>query len=139
MEKDLEERIRLLASCGMDCALCQAYQRNKNRCPGCRNGSNRKSCINCAINLCTKKQVYCFECAEYPCARLKRLDARYKKKYGMSMLENLCCIQQSGEQEFVRRQQEKYRCPVCGKLRSVHSEECIYCSQQEKVHLNTLK
>jgi hypothetical protein len=36
-----------------------------------------------------KKFRYCYECDEFPCARVKRLDKRYRTKYEMGMIENL--------------------------------------------------
>ena len=36
-----------------------------------------------------KKFRYCYECDGFPCARVKRLDKRYRTKYEMSMIENL--------------------------------------------------
>jgi hypothetical protein len=29
-------KYQLIAFCGMNCTLCMAYLRDKNRCPGCR-------------------------------------------------------------------------------------------------------
>lgn len=39
----------LIAPCGMNCALCQAYQGKGLKCFGCGNMSKRKSCQNCFI------------------------------------------------------------------------------------------
>lgn len=49
----------------------------------------------------------------------------------MSMLENLAFLQANGLEEFVRQQDEKYR---CGKLRTVHQEYCIHCATLEKAN-----
>ena len=92
----------------------------------------RKSCLNCAISNCDKKEDYCFECMEYPCKRLKYLDKQYRLKYKMSILENLDYIKQKGEEAFIASQSQKYTCPDCGKLRTVHYEYCIYCKQEKK-------
>lgn len=29
-------KISLIAPCGMNCSICMAYLREKNKCPGCR-------------------------------------------------------------------------------------------------------
>lgn len=84
---------QLIAPCGMNCALCQAYQGKGLACYGCGQGGERKSCRNCSIRKCEHKKAFCFECAEYPCKRLKALDKRYRAKYRMSMLENLAFVQ----------------------------------------------
>ena len=86
--------INTIAPCGMNCALCYAFQDRKKPCSGCRSkmAEVRKNCRNCLILSCDKKEYYCFECSIFPCRRLKSLDARYRIKYGMSMLENLIFI-----------------------------------------------
>ena len=124
----------IVAPCGMNCALCQAYQGKGLACNGCGKGGERKACQNCSIRQCEHKTAFCFECASYPCKRLKALDKRYRTRYHMSMLENLAFIQANGLEEFVRQQNEKYRCARCGKLRTVHQDHCIYCAQMDKAY-----
>lgn len=122
----------LVAPCGMNCALCQAYQGKGLKCDGCGKESERISCGKCRIRLCTNKQQFCFECRQYPCERLKRLDRRYREKYHMSMLENLNMIREKGLDLFVRRQNELYRCEVCGKLKTVHQKYCLFCGNENR-------
>lgn len=121
---DLRE---LIAPCGMNCALCQAYQGKGLSCLGCGQESKRKSCQNCSILKCQNKEKFCFECPDYPCQRLKQLDQRYKTKYKMSMLENLDYIHKYGLDALIEQQNKKYRCKKCGQLKTVHQEYCIYC------------
>ena len=96
-------RTTLIAPCGMNCAICMAYLKEKNHCNGCR-APDRKCHINCAISACEKVQSrFCSPgCTEYPCRRLRHLDERYRKKYGMSMMENLEAIRRDGIRAFVR-------------------------------------
>ena len=119
---------QLIAPCGMNCALCQAYQGKGLACRGCGLGGERKACQNCSIRKCHKKEDFCFECPDYPCKRLKALDKRYRTKYQMSMLENLEFIRAKGLDAFVIEQENRYRCSRCGKLRTVHQEYCLYCA-----------
>ena len=123
---------QLVAPCGMNCVLCQAYQGKGLACRGCGHGGERKACQNCSIRKYENKKTFCFECAKYPCNRLKALDKRYRTKYHMSMLENLAFIQKNGLDEFIRQQNERYRCSRCGKLRTVHQDYCLYCAQMDK-------
>ena len=123
----------LIAPCGMDCALCAAYARDKNRCLGCRAGDEgkAKSCRACTIRKCETRQShesgFCIGCDRFPCPRLKRLDVRYRTKYRMSMLENLQAIRDAGIEAFVASEQERWACPGCGGLQCVHVPKCIYC------------
>lgn len=114
----------------MNCALCQAYQGKGLKCNGCGKVSKRKSCINCSILRCDKKNRFCFECDIYPCTRLRKLDNRYKSKYGMSMIDNLEMIKIKGISYFLEEQQRKYVCSNCGNLRTVHQNYCLYCKNK---------
>ena len=118
----------LIAPCGMDCGLCMAYVRDKNRCLGCRAGDEgkAKSCLACTIRNCeilrSGESAFCSsDCDRFPCPRLKRLDARYRTKYRMSMLENLQAIRDVGIEAFVASEQERWACPSCGGLQCVHT------------------
>jgi hypothetical protein len=123
----------LIAPCGMDCGLCLGFVRDKNRCLGCRAGDEgkAKSCLACTIRNCealrSGESPFCGDCDRFPCPRLKRLDARYRAKYRMSMLENLQMIRDVGIEAFVASERERWACPECGGLQCVHTLECVYC------------
>lgn len=125
----------LIAPCGMNCAICYAYLREKNKCPGCRGSDENKSvsCVRCRIKNCeklTQSRRFCFSCSSYPCARLKQLDKRYRTKYGMSMIENLENIRHTGIREFIKREKARWKCPDCGHLICVHRKNCDHCGWQ---------
>jgi ribosomal protein S27AE len=125
----------LIAPCGMNCGLCRGYVRQKNPCPGCNGKDSGKPayCVTCKIKTCEHiacgASAFCFECASFPCARLRQLDKRYRTKYGMSMVENLRAIQESGMGAFVAAEKRKWTCPDCGSLLSVHRPECGHCGR----------
>jgi len=124
----------MIAPCGMNCALCSGYLREKKLCPGCRSDASDMPgyCKRCIIRNCETlkkaRRPYCFDCETYPCARLRRLDKRYRSKYGMSMLENLAYIRDSGIRSFVQKEKERWACRQCGGIVSVHRRECLYCA-----------
>lgn len=100
---------QLIAPCGMDCALCLAYLREKNHCHGCHfvNKNKPKTRFKCRIRICNKRKgIYCFQCNEFPCDRIKHIDRRYRAKYEMSMIENLEYIREHGIKEFLVREQK---------------------------------
>jgi hypothetical protein len=68
-----------------------------------------------------------------PCEKLAHLDKRYRLRYGMSMVENLKELKAKGMDEFLKNQQEKYRCPKCGGVVSVHDGKCYSCVYQKLV------
>jgi len=127
---------RLIAPCGMNCRLCRAYIREKKACPGCRGDDDLKSsyCIACKIKNCERiarrKAKYCVGCEIFPCARLKQLDKRYRTKYGMSMIENLLTIGESGIRRFVGNEKREWACPECGEMLCVHKPTCLSCGHE---------
>lgn len=126
-------RTTLIAPCGMNCRLCRAYIRDKNKCPGCRGDDSlkSKSCANCKIKNCEKiakgNLKYCFGCDSFPCVKLNHLDNRYRTKYGMSMIDNLNNIRELGIRQFIKNEKEKWTCPDCGEIICVHKPQCLSC------------
>jgi len=122
-----------IAPCGLNCALCRISFRENKICDGC-NGSDLNKpqyCIVCQIRNCelregTKPQ-FCYTCEKFPCARLKRLDKRYRTKYRVSIIENLVNIRDKGIQEFIREEKMKWKCPRCGETLSMHKGACLFC------------
>ena len=104
---------KLIAPCGMNCNLCKAYLRDKDKCPGCRDmpkGHYVRKCMirNCKI-LKKQKLKFCSDkCEKFPCTRLKNLDKRYRKKYGMSMIDNLNYIKEKGIRNFIKEEKQKW-------------------------------
>jgi hypothetical protein len=122
----------LIAPCGMNCAICMAYLREKNHCSGCF-APDCKCHQRCTIFACEKvKGSYHHDCGEYPCARLKQLDKRYRMKYGMSMIENLEAIKTHGIREFVKTERERWTCKTCGGTINVHGGKCAVCGKERE-------
>jgi hypothetical protein len=141
MQKNLELNDKadalLIAPCGMNCGICLAYLRSNNQCPGCRIEYHLKpkTRVHCRIKNCTLWSVgnskFCYDCAEYPCKRLKQLDNRYRLRYSMSMIENLNNIKSLGIDKFVHNEQERWRCPECGGAICVHRGFCLFCKEEK--------
>ncbi|UCE57305.1 MAG: hypothetical protein JSW19_02770 [Candidatus Bathyarchaeota archaeon] len=45
----------------------------------------------------------------------------------MSLIENLRYIQKNGIEEFLRNEQERWKCPNCGGVVYVHNKKCYTC------------
>ena len=134
---------QLIAPCGMNCAICSSYLAYKNNiprkkgkisyCSGCR--IRNKQCAflkkKCEDNLkLLRGEVnFCFECNRFPCERLSHLDQRYRKNFGMSLINNLNKIKEKGILTFIEDQYRKYKCPKCGNLISIHSKKCFVCGK----------
>lgn len=140
MPDESAQRVHLTAPCGMDCGVCSAYlahTRNVPRkrgaishCAGCRACGKKCAYLKSHCpQLRTNEVTFCYECAEYPCERLKHLDSRYRKHFGISLIENLDLIQKAGVQALIERQQVRFGCDACGQLRSVHNGKCYVCEK----------
>ena len=130
----------LVAPCGMDCAVCSGYLAFANavprrrgaisHCAGCRIRGKRCAYLkgHCR-RLALGRVEFCYECPEFPCARLRHLDERYARTYGMSLIGNLELIRDAGFAAFAARQRSLFGCPACGALRSVHNGQCFACER----------
>ena len=124
-----------IAPCGMNCTLCMAYLRVKNKCSCCRSSNEGKSIsiLRCKIRNCEKlNSEFCYTCQEYPCKNVKHIDKRYRTKYNMSMIQNLEYIRDKGISAFITSQKAKWTCPKCGGTICVHKGYCISCGNKEK-------
>jgi hypothetical protein len=128
----------LIAPCGMNCGICMAYLREKNKCPGCRffHAKEPVSIARCKIKNCDVIQKgkikYCFECDHVPCDKLKHLDKRYRTKYNMSMIENLEAIKNFGIRKFLKNENVRWTCSHCGGRFCVHKGTCIDCGLKKQ-------
>jgi hypothetical protein len=132
----------LVAPCVMNCGICRAYnayihgvpaKRGKvTHCAGCRPRAKNCYVIRACIKLRKNQIKSCSECDLMPCEKLSHLDKRYREHYDMSMVENLKTIKAKGITEFLTEQAEKYRCPNCEGVVSVHDGKCYSCSYSTK-------
>ena len=128
----------LIAPCGMNCGVCYAFLRRRNKCAGCRadDRGKPKTRVACRIKTCEVRRSnggdFCTStgCAIFPCERLRRLDMRYRAKYGMSMIENLGEIESDGLPVFVRKERSRWSCPGCGAAICVHKASCLVCQRK---------
>jgi hypothetical protein len=102
---------RLIAPCGMNCGICKARLRENNPCHGCGDaeGNKPKTRAQCSLRLCDKRAgKFCCDCPDFPCGRLRRLDDRYRTRYGMSEIENLEFIRDRGIRKFVAAERKRW-------------------------------
>ncbi len=124
----------MIAPCGMNCNICMAHLRTKNVCDGCWSDNKPYHCTKCAIKHCEllekTEAKFCYECQKFPCARLKRLDKRYREKYNISLTGNLIYIKINSLDEFIKLENDEWACNNCGKLICVHTGICSGCNQK---------
>lgn len=124
----------MFAPCGMNCLVCYKHCSHKKPCEGCLQSDDGKPehCRKCKIKECVKGEAlkYCFECLEYPCKRLEYLEKSYRTRYGASLQVNSHFVKEKGLAEFMEQQKQKYTCPECGGIISLHDLECSECGKR---------
>lgn len=131
---------QILAPCGINCRLCLANQRKKNRCDGCyaEYGVRAKHCETCKIKLCEghggKQTPLCIECEKFPCKRMKHIDARYIKGYGVSLIQNQEKYKNLGAEAFIEEEKRIWICGTCGESLCIHREVCQKCGAPNVHH-----
>lgn len=126
---------KLIAPCGMNCRICIGYfgytmtgDKRKMRCIGCKPRDKSCAFLKKYCEKLTKKKIhYCYECTDFPCSHLEKIDTMYRERYRMSMIQNLEFIRDHGMDEFLKQQEDKYRCPECGSIMCVHNQICYSC------------
>ena len=112
----------MFAPCGMNCLVCYKHCYHRKPCAGCLKSDQGKPehCRKCKIKDC-------FECPEYPCKQIKRLEKSYNIRYHASLMGNSQMVKEQGMAGFLARQKEKYTCLECGGIISIHDAECSEC------------
>jgi hypothetical protein len=128
----------LIAPCGMNCSICSRYLALRNDirskgirmayCRGCRPRNRKCAFLKKRCNLLLSGQIqYCYECIDFPCENLGKLDKRYRALFRMSMIENLQYIKDNGIKQFLDREKVRWKCPECGDLICCHNGICFNC------------
>jgi hypothetical protein len=131
-----EFNAELFARCGLNCQICVGFfgytleGEKQPPCGGCQ--TMEKTCTffekNCKNYKQKAKNDYCFDCADFPCENLKKIDQDYSKKYGPSIIENFVFIKTYGMDAFLKNEKEKWKCPTCGGVFCVHTKRCYTCN-----------
>jgi len=125
----------LVAPCGINCNQCIAYfgytmsgKPRVHTCNGCRPKDKNCAFLKQDCDLLSERAIdFCFECDDYPCENLKKIDRNYQEKYKISLIENLEFIRDKGVDEFLENQKAKYACSECGSPLCIHDGRCYTC------------
>ena len=122
---------RMFAPCGMNCMVCYRHCSHKRPCAGCLgSGAGQPAhCRNCAVKDCVRERglSHCHACGDYPCGRIRALEKSYRARYRTSLVENGFAVRQHGVAAFLEQQKERYTCPHCGGIISLHDAACSEC------------
>jgi len=129
---------KMIAFCGMNCTYCYAHHKKKKPCLGCRLSDEGKPehCRKCKIKGCANERavLFCFDCFDYPCVLIKRLDKSYRTRYSESLINNMKVINEKGMDYYLRFENERLKCPECGGILNIHHKKCSECSKIFEVY-----
>ena len=134
-------KINFVAPCGIYCGACRQYLLKKKNlleergykqgCDGCR--IRNKNCTfikkDCS-SIRKKKYNFCYECEQFPCEKLYKLDNIYVNRYSVSPIKNLKKLQKLGLELWFKDKQVLYKCPKCGGEICIHDSECFDCGNK---------
>lgn len=99
-------------------------------CDGClSSGEIAAHCQECDIKICAASKpgvTRCSECDELPCHRITKMIDTGLLHRGEYMT-NLSRIREMGVHEWVKYEEERWRCPHCGVPVSWYDAECAGC------------
>lgn len=108
------------AICGLFCGTCPSYP---NDCHGCLSDKLTAHCVDCpnGFRNCAKqhKVTRCYECAEFPCERLKAFSKTHHQNgigHHETVIADLTYMRDHGVRAWVMKQTTENTCPKCSKL-----------------------
>jgi len=117
----------------MNCNVCKGVLDKAGKgykCPGCI--PRGMGCIH-GKGLCEKlakrEARFCYECEDFPCARLKRLDKRYRTKHDYGFIDALEFMRDNGMKAHLARETKLWKCPECGGVVCIHNGRCYTCQR----------
>jgi hypothetical protein len=131
------ERLRLVAACGIDCGNCslnmckddpalldrlveRGIPREKLPCAGCRDVSGDCPVISskCETYECVGQKAvdFCYECSDFPCSKLCPSSQRADVLPHNLKVFNLCTIERVGVEGFVKLSGDLERLYFKGKM-----------------------
>jgi hypothetical protein len=108
-------------------------------CDGCLSGGMLAAhCKTCNIRLHAENKQNdsrCTACEELPCYRITNLMNMGRYLHRQEYLPNLKKIREMGVQEWVKKEEERWRCPKCGLPMSWYDAECARCGEPRSEQL----
>jgi len=134
--------------CGIYCGSCFvlcAYTQNridivpeqwkerikgmKLQCHGCKSQDVFENCKGCTRRPCAqaKGYDYCFQCPEYPCEIYTISKEKYNLAHHNVAQIRFKILQEKGCQEWLKYQENRWKCPKCGETFSWYEKTCFNC------------
>jgi len=97
------------------------------RCSGCRTEPQFCWSEDCEFKKCTGERGidFCYECEEFPCEKVEKFSE--SAPHHRPIWENFERMKTVGWREWLREQDEKWRCKVCRAKLGFYDEVCPTC------------
>jgi len=126
-----------MAPCGVYGGACPSFGKGCRGCDSEDRKQRRTSKWNFKIRRCCFEEkgfTLCSQCADFPCRLTDKLQGSYpgdqRFRYRHEIYENHLEIQMQGIDAWLLRQEEKSRCPVCGKTIVFYRYRCPACGYE---------
>jgi hypothetical protein len=95
-------------------------------CPGCKLDKHGSDC---EIRECAKSKEldHCGLCSDFPCDKITEFNNDGVLHHA-EVIENLTMLRDSGEEQWLSVQEQKWRCP-CGAKLSWYTKKCLKCGR----------
>ncbi len=143
------DKIRHMAYCGLYCGACSSMIAHEKACgekraegvlisdtelpcPGCDSDYQK----NCEFVQCNQRYQTnsCALCSEYPCEMIVKFkDDEWE--HHQVVLNSLNRIKEVGEEEWLKEQEDYWKCPECGSRTIWYQKECTNCHAEIKNYM----
>ena len=112
-----------VGGCGLYCYACPVES-----CKGCISETIEEWCCDCLLKHCVLKRGLetCAFCEEYPCDMLTDFN-NDKYPHHSTVIPNLDVIRKQGIENWMREQDQRWRCTECGTRFTWYDETCKSC------------
>ena len=126
-----------MAPCGVYCGACPSFRKGCRGCGSENHKQRRTSKWNCKIRRCCfeeKSLALCSQCTDFPCKLTDKLQEDRKStrlfRYRHEVYENLREIEAQGLDVWLPGEEERWRCPACGKTIVFYHYQCPACGYE---------
>ncbi len=123
--------------CGLYCGACPNLLGAKagleqNVCFGCKSDINPEWCSNCGLKACAQEKGldFCYQCDEYPCAKLEAFKNSQEYPYHQEVYDYMRIIAQEGSASWLEKMKIRWSCPECNEEASWWELSCKKCGHK---------
>jgi len=155
----------LAAVCGLYCGACSLYRARRDDnpqrleelvktmserwqvkpeeidCDGCLAGGRLMPyCRQCKMRLCAAEKpgvTRCSDCPDFPCSLITDFNNDGMRHHA-EVLDNLRRLQEIGVEAWLKKEEERWRCPQCGTPVDWYAQTCFRCGTEQPYRLPSL-